>query len=362
LREKQAEVTHISPAYSRYLDLLRGLAAVVVVLSHLHLFGIASPQFAGWLPVDGHDAVVLFFILSGFVIAASTQAKESQGLRGYLLDRAARIYSVAVPILILSAALCAIGWIEFDMKYQIKKWWFYIPFHLSFLSQSWGLREIPFGLNPWWSLPFEVWYYIVFGCATFLRGIKRWLICAIVMAIMGPKLWVMLPIWLVGVWLFRSNIAARLTRRAAWVLWLAGPICYLLFMETPAQLWMRDLFLSPFGGWEQHRLGYASYYGRDYVTSLFFVAHLMAAQKLALKLPDWLAKAATALASVSFTLYLLHPIIFRSLSTMVMSPSHNPLVVYGVAALAVALAFLVAPITEGQRRNWRKLFEVGLPK
>jgi peptidoglycan/LPS O-acetylase OafA/YrhL len=351
-------VTAISPAYSRYLDLLRGLAALTVALSHLQLFGVASSQFAWWLPADGHDAVVLFFILSGFVIAASTKAKTAQGLRGYLLDRAARIYSVAVPILLLAAALCAIGWIDFEQTYQLDNWWLYIPFHLSFLSQSWSLREIPFGLNPWWSLPFEVWYYVLFGCAAFLRGVQRWLICAIVMAIMGPKLWVMLPVWLLGVWLFRSNIAVKLSRRGAWILWLAGPICYLLFMETSAQLWLRDVFLKPFGGWELHRLGYASYYGRDYMTSLFFAGHLIAAQKLALELPDCLAKAATALASVSFTFYLLHPIVFRTLSTKVMSASSNPFLVYGVAVLALALAFLLAPITEAQRRHWRTLFAI----
>ncbi len=346
----------MAPAYSRYLDLLRGLAALIVALSHLKLFGIASSTFTWWLPEDGHDAVVLFFIISGFVIAASTAQKADRGLKNYLLDRAARIYSVAVPILLLAALFCTVGWIDIPAKYQLEKLWLYIPFHLSFLSQSWYLREIPFGLNPWWSLPFEVWYYILFGGAFYLNGKRRLLVCLIVLLIMGPKLWVLLPVWLVGVWLYRSNAAASISRPGAIFLFWAGPICYLLFMETPAQIWVRDVFLIPFGGWSAHHLGYASYFGRDYVTALFFVTHLIGAQKLAFVMPTWLCTCAAALASVSFTLYLLHPILFRTLSTTVISPSNNPLVVYAAAVLAVALAFIISPITEKQRRNWRRLF------
>jgi peptidoglycan/LPS O-acetylase OafA/YrhL len=348
-------VSNISSAYSRYLDLLRGLAALIVALSHLKLFGVAASDFGGWLPDDGHDAVVLFFILSGFVIASSTDKKSNQGLRNYLLDRAARIYSVALPILLLAALLCAIGWIEFTQQYQLKKLWLYIPFHLSFLSQSWNLREIPFGLNPWWSLPFEVWYYILFGCAYFLKSWQRVGVCLLILVIMGPKLWVMLPIWLLGVWLYRSNIAARISVSSALIFLIAGPVCYLLFMETQMQNIVRDIFLIPFGGWNAHRLGYASYFGRDYVTAICFAVHLIGAQKLAFNMPQWFAKAATAMASVSFTLYLLHPIIYRTLSTHVMSPAHNPMVVYSIAALSVALAFIIAPATEGQRHNWRRL-------
>ncbi len=350
-------MTSISPSFSRYLDLLRGFAALAVALSHLKLFGVASSDFVYWLPADGHDAVVLFFILSGFVIAASAQAKESLGLRNYLLNRAARIYSVCAPVLLIAAAFCALGWIAFPETYQLKKWWLYIPFHFSFLSQSWSLREIPFGLNPWWSLPFEVWYYILFGCAFFLRSWWRLFICALILAIMGPKLWVMLPIWLAGVWLYRSNVAAKFKRGSAWVLFCVSPICYLLFMASPAQLWVRDIFLVPFGGWEKHILGYASYFGRDYVTTFIFVLHLLGAQRLSFQLPHWFAKAAGALASVSFTLYLLHPILFRTLSTSFMAPSSNPWIVYSVAVLAVLLAFLLAPLTEYRRGQWRVMFE-----
>jgi hypothetical protein len=36
-------------------------------------------------------------------------------------------------------------------------------------------------------------------------------------------------------------------------------------------------------------------------------------------------------------------------------PSSSPVIVYTIAILAVALAFILSPITEGQQRNWRRL-------
>ena len=60
---------------SIYLDLLRFLAAVFVFISH------ASTFSGGWLwqiAKLGHEAVVFFFILSGFVIAFVCFEKKKQ--------------------------------------------------------------------------------------------------------------------------------------------------------------------------------------------------------------------------------------------------------------------------------------------
>ena len=60
----------ISPRLSVYLDLMRAIAAFVVLLSHF-----AYPRFTdgAFLVIRdlnlGSDAVVVFFVLSGFVIA-----------------------------------------------------------------------------------------------------------------------------------------------------------------------------------------------------------------------------------------------------------------------------------------------------
>lgn len=52
---------------SWYLDLLRGVAAIVVLLGHAGQ-GFFSQGFP-WMPKVAHEMVVIFFVLSGFVMS-----------------------------------------------------------------------------------------------------------------------------------------------------------------------------------------------------------------------------------------------------------------------------------------------------
>jgi peptidoglycan/LPS O-acetylase OafA/YrhL len=86
--------------HQRYeeLDSLRGLAAVSVVLFHL-LPVIPSftwleklnntPLFIFWA---GHEAVILFFMLSGFVLALPYLNNRASSYKDYLIKRVCRIY------------------------------------------------------------------------------------------------------------------------------------------------------------------------------------------------------------------------------------------------------------------------------
>ena len=91
--------------FSVYLDLLRFGAAMMVLLFHMRNLKIGPDKLLNLIPAKGHDFVVLFFVLSGYVISATVDRKN-QSLRDYALDRMARVYSVAIPALIFSFALC----------------------------------------------------------------------------------------------------------------------------------------------------------------------------------------------------------------------------------------------------------------
>ena len=65
----------MNKSFSLYLDLMRFLAAFFVVLSHLVLMNIIQGDYAYFTPEIAREAVILFFVLSGYVIAYTTECK-----------------------------------------------------------------------------------------------------------------------------------------------------------------------------------------------------------------------------------------------------------------------------------------------
>ena len=114
----------ISPALSIWLDAIRGLAAVEVFLGHLRPVCFeTNPQLPGLPGIViktfyfstslAHEAVVIFFVLSGFLVGGSVLAefRETSSIRlwPYVAARVARIHSVLIPALLLGGALDAAG-------------------------------------------------------------------------------------------------------------------------------------------------------------------------------------------------------------------------------------------------------------
>jgi len=83
------------------IEAARGFAAFYVFLhhtfSHETLFGLPL----GWTLRFGQEAVMLFFLLSGFVINYSYSEKQTSSF-DYIFNRATRIFIPLVPVLFLS--------------------------------------------------------------------------------------------------------------------------------------------------------------------------------------------------------------------------------------------------------------------
>src|ERR1700747_3142312 len=92
---------------SLYLDLLRFAAAVCVVVSHLS-WGPFGGRWLWRLQPIGFDAVLVFFVLSGFVVAYAAETKDAS-VTDYALSRLSRLYSVVLPALILTVVLATVG-------------------------------------------------------------------------------------------------------------------------------------------------------------------------------------------------------------------------------------------------------------
>lgn len=169
-----------------WVDGLRGIAAMGVVVFHYHHFYLASAtersgvppvadQPLGWLlwPIYEHGmfAVQMFWIISGFVFAHVYLHRPTTA-RDFFAARVARLYPLHLATLLAVAALQAIS-LRLAGHWQVygsnDLWHFGL--HLA-MASNWTTRNIGLSFNgPIWSVSLEVLVYLGFFLA--LSGIRR---------------------------------------------------------------------------------------------------------------------------------------------------------------------------------------------
>lgn len=97
------------------LDALRGAAALAVVGHHFASFFVELVKPTGVILVPlntlrafGHPAVILFFVLSGFVLSLAFSKSKDRDYRPYLIKRTFRIYPAYLAAMALSMLALAI--------------------------------------------------------------------------------------------------------------------------------------------------------------------------------------------------------------------------------------------------------------
>ena len=348
----RAAPSPLDPPFSVYLDLVRFLAALAVVLMHLRQFGLVETPGADLLTLLGREAVMAFFVLSGFVIAYTT-AQRRPSAREYALARAARIYSVALPVLLLAFALASLvpPHLAGDMHqhYQLAKPWLYIPFHLLFLGDLWILSEVPPWLGPWWSLNFEVWYYVLFGVACYVRRPWRLPVLALVLAVMGIKLWLLLPVWLAGVALYHWQARRTLTRGLARLGWIASLALLVAYEASGIEETLR---LAGRASWigQSFALGNGDRFLADYAFGLIVCLNFACARFAGFHALLRLAPPIRRLASYTLTLYLAHALVLHAWPALY---PHDPRSMADLLALgaAIALATVILGMLTEQRKD-----------
>ena len=172
------------------LEALRGFAALFVVLGHIvyhnKIFnnGFFIPilsSFFNWQ--TAHLSVLIFFILSGYVIGASNKVKiQTATILLYLKKRLIRLY----PIYIISLVLALLVAINHYSGLTI----------LSNFTFTQGLiKEVIWENNPIWSLNYELLYYLLFIPVS-IFNINPVLVClsSLAIAIINNHLYPGMPI------------------------------------------------------------------------------------------------------------------------------------------------------------------------
>jgi peptidoglycan/LPS O-acetylase OafA/YrhL len=293
------------------IALVRGIAAVEVVAGHLRaLFypgmrTIADPplwfQGFAFFTGFGHQAVLLFFVVSGWLVGGSLLDKWHQpdAIANYAIDRASRLWTVLIPVFVLTVLLAFVqgdvsaGAVNFSRDNEFSAF--------TLLANLLGLQMIvapTFGDNfALWSLANETWYYVLFPLLVimFRTQVQGWrTLCALLTTLLAcalpPTLLLFFAIWLLGAG--ASRIAIQLGR---------GGRGILIALTLAASVYCRlvgygdDLSTSSFV--------------YDLALSLLFLMVLCSLQGVPAPvhpLAVRMAAAARLLAEFSFTLYVIH--------------------------------------------------------
>lgn len=194
-------------SYDSNLEGVRGLAALSVASRHIlgqknYLDPTYHPNiYFGYLQA-AHSAVLLFFVLSGYVIGLTIiKDYANQELGSYILRRAVRI----LPIYLIAISLGVLAEPNDELNLIIGNFFFLQNFDKYF---NFSLHPIA-GDAAVWSLNYEVVYYLGFILVWWLKPkILVFLVMAILVSVIG---------WFFP--LFPQFIAAY---ASGWIFWLTG--------------------------------------------------------------------------------------------------------------------------------------------
>jgi len=221
----------ISKRLSSELNCFRWIAAFMVVVSHLRniLFVEYVALENKTIPVKllyfftgfGHEAVVVFFVISGLLVGGTAIDKYAKGRfdpADFVIHRFSRIYIVLIPALAACSLLDHAGLAYFNGSLLYTQG-SQPNYHTVFAeNMDWGtalanlfmmqhISSNMFGSDgPLWSLSYEWWYYSLFFLATagiawarslWVRGLSGALILLLLYWLpVEPIVW--FSIWLLG--------------------------------------------------------------------------------------------------------------------------------------------------------------------
>ena len=167
---------------SSFIVVARWVAAFAVLIAHAGSLFISQPDIMTgphgfgaylWWFLTGfpHQAVIVFFVISGFLVGGNVIAKARRTepfLAKYFADRLVRIYLVLIPVILLGWCLDSIGRHFLAGSGLYDSPMFAGSFDLRLLWPNLlnlqGIFFPSFGSNgPLWSLACEFWYYIAWA-------------------------------------------------------------------------------------------------------------------------------------------------------------------------------------------------------
>jgi len=357
-----------------WMDCLRFCAALAVVAEHARdLLVVTSHEAgstgAGWkafyfLTGFGHEAVMVFFVLSGFWItsAIDRRAGRADFWPQYLVDRLSRLMAVIVPGLLIGAAL-DLASLGVHSPYALGQSGALtlqesIAPHLTvgaFVGNLLFLQTVAvptFGSNgPLWSLANEFWYYIWFPALLLTWRNRRpsFALAAFAIAFVAPRFLEGFAVWLMGsaLYYFDKRSAGTAGRFPGLILAAASGLLALALAASRLQ-----------------HLGAAA----DLVVGTAFALFLWALLRASPSALTLAKPAARFGAAASFSFYAIHMPMVMLIATL-LPPGGRTLPdlarlseFLGVVLAILIIARIFAFLTEGQTARLRQALRARLPQ
>jgi peptidoglycan/LPS O-acetylase OafA/YrhL len=367
-RKPGADVLAPEMALSHFLNFSRALAALLVLLFHIRSSLVVpydSLEVHTWLSsatfvvtAFGHDAVIIFFVLSGYLVGGAVlrlDLRSARDLREYWIDRSVRIG----PVLIAATAFSS-------LLQHAAPLFGCSDTRVTVLGNLLGFQNFlvkPLCNNlPLWSISNEVVYYLVFPVilAALSRVYTVWLAASAigVMLICISSLSLAplddtnivfdFPFWLIGaaLWFVPGNLP-----RWRWLalLMVAGALLFGRLDYGKDHFWFRDLFL-------------ASSFALLLTT---FPGQAMPRSGLRAAVAGHIARSSRWLADLSFSLYVIHYPLIRLYMYFALNSDHHEaryaaitpwhlLEFAGLGSFCTLIAFGFSVLFERPRRLFKR--------
>lgn len=296
-----------------YLDVIRGLAALAVVVTHIFELGI--PNFRKVIGATcnlGLFGVLLFFIVSGTVISASIE--RSSSLKVFWLQRFWRLFPAYWVSLIASAVLFLL--VPAELSYPIyghikDQFWQSFGANLTMLQGFLGFDHF---IPAYWTLGYEMLFYFALSIFFVAKAGRYshhvlWAISALLFAAgvyglvkgghVGSFRATLCGYFWLGIWVHKL-LKCEVSPKQFWTAWL-------VFLIAVVTTWFVNFNLYPAPVSE-------AYTEFPFAPNAMLVAFLGASAVFALFLQfrnRSFPKSLVLLGNVSYSLYLFHSIAIR---------------------------------------------------
>jgi len=341
----------IPKAQSLYLDAVRVLCAFGVLFWHASQPPISDGAFTAF---PGHHFVIVFFVLSGFVIA-STAERPDCTWKNYAADRISRLSCVVIPGLLLTYGLDSLGEHFLPEVYSLVSpdhQFLRFCFNFFYLQQHWFLCTNPSSNQPFWSIAYEFWYYVIFATWIFIRRSRlKWLALVLISLFIGPKIMLLLPCWLAGcATYYCCKCRFQIPKKLQWVFFVASLVAIICILYSPKSFGMDN---GRSGRWPlYHSFNFIA----DNIFAVIVAFNFWTAGQILTSKTDIAGASLIRWASHrTFSLYLYHVPILWCIRALTNYDIHKPLSVFCAIVGCLVVVAGVSEFTEQYYPQLRKL-------